>query len=115
MTTQNPPPSPTTLKHFTLASGDILDLTPYFGKVVSIKSFVLTEPKVVTKKMKNEKERKPSVISMCIADGEFVVCTLVPNKIPQVNSNMILTDTENLSIRVNGGSGEVNVILEVRD
>lgn len=105
----SPPSSPTfELKQFTLDSGETLDLTQYFGKVVSIKSFVLVEPK------KKTRRGDSSTVSMSIPEGEFVVCTLIPNKIPQVHPRILLTDTKGLKIHVKGGSGKVKILLEIR-
>lgn len=97
------------LKQFTLGSGETLDLSQYFGKAVSVKSLVLVE-----QKKKKTSGENSVIVSMSIPEGEFVVCTLIPNEIPQVQPNILLTDTKSLSIHVNGGPGKVKAILEIR-
>lgn len=97
------------LKQFTLESEETLDLSQYFGKAVSVKSLVLVE-----QKKKKTSGENSAIVSMSIPEGEFVVCTLIPNEIPQVKPNILLTDTKGLTIHVNGGPGKVKVILEIR-
>lgn len=101
------------IEHFTLSNKESLDLSQYFGKKVCIRSFVLV--KAESKKKNNKEVDNHVTVSMSIGSNKFIVCTLIPNKIPQVKTNMIFTDTEGLTIHVNGtdSSKRVNVILEV--
>ena len=94
------------LKQYTLANGDILDLSPYSGKVTSIFSFVL-----VDSGNDGDEDKVPSVVTMRVASKEFVVCTLIPKVIPQVKAGIALTETKDLSVHVSGGSGLVKIIL----
>ena len=96
------------LKQFTLTDGDTLDLSPYSGKVTSILSFALVDSV-------DSNDEKPSVVSMSVIGKEFVVCTLTPKTIPQVKAGIALTETEGLSVHVNGGTGKVKVIVAFRE